>query len=72
MSDMFDFGEEMEKITLQEQEKERRATGETKRQKRTQLCLSVTESDKRKLQQYALEHGVSSASVIHYLIEKYL
>jgi len=72
MSEMFDFGKEMEKINLQEQETERRATGEIKRQKRTQLCLSVTESDKLKLQKYALEHGVTAASVIHYLIEQYL
>lgn len=72
MSDMFDFSKEMETIQLQEQETERRATGETKRQKRTQLCVSITESDKRKIQQYALDHGVTAASVIHYLIEQYL
>lgn len=72
MSDMFDFGKEMERINLHEQETERRATGETKRQKRTQLCLSVTESDKLKLQQYALEHGVTAAAVIHNLIEQHL
>lgn len=72
MTEMFDFEALQESRKIQQKDTERRATGELKRQKRTQLCLSVTESDKMKLQRYALEHGVTAAAVIHNLIEQYI
>ena len=50
MTEMFDFEALQETRKIQQKDTERRATGELKRQKRTQLCLSVTESDKMKLQ----------------------
>lgn len=39
--------------------------GDAHRQKRTTLLLSILESDKLKLQRYALSRGETAASVIH-------
>lgn len=51
---------------------ERKATGRSiKKQTRTQLCLSVTEADKRKLQVYCAEHGITVANLIHQWIEEH-
>lgn len=65
------FDREQEIRGKDQKKKQERTTGEIVKKKRTTLCLSVTEDDKRLLQMYAASRGETTASIVHKWITEF-
>ena len=64
-----DFDEILKGRQTENQEVEAAAMNKTEKPKRVTMALSILVSDKEKLQRYAEERGMTSASVIHKFIQ---
>ena len=72
MGRSFDFyAEQKTRKTAHEKTAQRTMREKVGKPDRTVMSLSITTEDKFLLQTYAMEHGLTAAGTIHYLIQTY-